>query len=638
MDGFRVLVVVVASLIFSVKANASATLTDLIRELDDKQNSLGDLIPDAYQFSDGDTGININDGGNDMYDGANFINTNLAAMLTYTNGAVAASDAQFGQGSAYFTKKYPRFWVMGADRITIESFFISGDTGADGGGAVEAGQMVIDGYTVYFKRTFAATDPSINHLIFIPKEMPANSHMIDANNTNNDLDQVTGLTGVKDIYYLLFATANGGRVTDEVFTQVARKFMSVLKPSGAQHNCLARTGRLKCWGYNGYGQLGLGDIMNRGDAPNQMGTQLPYLDLGTGFEVAQFSTNGAHTCAVSRTGELKCWGLNESGQLGRGDTLIRGDQPNEMGNQLAAITLGNNGIPVIEASAGSRHTCALIQDGRVKCWGNNNSGQLGLGDIRSRGGLQREMGSALPYVDLGPNARAVHLISGREHNCALLANNTVKCWGSNASGQLGIGNMNNIGVAANQMGVNLAAVPLGTMRITKLVGGLDFNCVLFENGSIQCWGNNQMGQLALGDKNPRGVAPGEINSSSMAKLGDGQIFNDLACGGNHCCARSIQNTLKCWGANSQGQLGLGDLEDRGGTAADIGDELPFVETGVLTRVGTFFLGQAHTCAEIDGGLRCWGQNGRGQLGTGTSLVIGSTPATTPDQLQNIEIF
>jgi hypothetical protein len=636
MDGFRIFAAVVASLAFSGKAFATTALTDLIKELDEKQASLTSLIPDLYPFVEGEQGTSINDGGNDMYDGGNILNTNLAMTLPYTVGNPNASDAQFGPGSFYFTKKYPGFFVMGADKIAINLFQITGDAGADGEGAVEEGVMFLDGYTVFYKRTFGSTDPSINHMIFIPGNFPAEGHTIAANDTNNDLDSVSGLTGVKDIYYLLFATANGGRVDDMVLVNVARKFLSFLKPAGAQHNCMIRSGRMKCWGYNGYGQLGLGDAINRGDSPNQMGAQLPFLDLGSDFEVVQTSSDGAHTCAVSRSGLLKCWGFNESGQLGRGDVLPKGGRPGEMGNQLTPVALGTNNVPVIEVSVGSRHTCALLSDGRVKCWGNNNSGQLGLGDVRSRGSLQREMGSALPFVDLGQNLRAMHLVSGREHSCALLATNVVKCWGGNTTGQLGVGSLMNIGDAQNEMGTNIPVVPLGNTRITKLVAGLDFNCVLLEDGTIKCWGDNKYGQLGLGDRNPRGIAPNQVGS--VAKLGDGQIFNDLACGGYHCCARTIQNTLKCWGANNSGQLGLGDLDDRGATPEDVGDELPFVDTGVLSRVGSFFLGQSHTCAEIDGGLKCWGQNGRGQLGSGTSLAIGSTPTTTPDQLANIEVF
>src|SRR5690606_9674905 len=107
-----------------------------------------------------------------------------------------------------------------------------------------------------------------------------------------------------------------------------------------------------------------------------------------------------HTCAMFNDGSVKCWGMNSSGQLGLGDTSNRGDGSNEMGDNLPNVDLGG-GRTATDITAGATHTCAILDDGSAKCWGANNSGQLGLGDTSNRGDGSNEMGDSLPAVDLG---------------------------------------------------------------------------------------------------------------------------------------------------------------------------------------------------------------------------------------------
>src|SRR5690606_24683255 len=130
-------------------------------------------------------------------------------------------------------------------------------------------------------------------------------------------------------------------------------------------------------------------------------------------------------------GRVKCWGLNSSGQLGQGDTIRRGDQPGEMGNALAPIDLGTG-----RTATSVTEACALLDNGSVKCWGLGNAGRLGAGDDQDRGDEPGEMGDALPAVALGAGRSAVAVSSSGLHACALLDNGTVKCWGLNHAGQL----------------------------------------------------------------------------------------------------------------------------------------------------------------------------------------------------------
>jgi len=130
-----------------------------------------------------------------------------------------------------------------------------------------------------------------------------------------------------------------------------------------------------------------------------MGEYLPAVDLGLGVSVTSVSAGLDHTCALLDNGSVKCWGSNMDGRLGLGDTFARGDNGDEMGDNLPAVDLGQ-GVSVTSVSAGLDYTCALLDNGSVKCWGHNSEGQLGLGDTIHRGDNANEMGDALPSVSV----------------------------------------------------------------------------------------------------------------------------------------------------------------------------------------------------------------------------------------------
>jgi len=157
---------------------------------------------------------------------------------------------------------------------------------------------------------------------------------------------------------------------------------------------------------------------------------------------------------------VKCWGLNNSAQLGLGDTQNRGDGPGEMGAALPAVSLGP-GRTAIQLTAGPGRACATLNDGLIKCWGLNQSGELGLGDTQWRGDGPGEMGAALPTVDLGPGRTTLQITAGGSHTCAVLDDRTMKCWGANQAGQLGLGDAQNRGDGPGEMGANL---PTGQLK------------------------------------------------------------------------------------------------------------------------------------------------------------------------------
>ena len=169
-----------------------------------------------------------------------------------------------------------------------------------------------------------------------------------------------------------------------------------------------------------------------------------------------------HTCAILNSNVLKCWGRNARGQLGRGDVRDQGGRANEMGNSLGGAGLGI-GIFAKKVAAGSRHTCAILSNDEVKCWGENSSGQLGLGDTNHRGDVGGEMASALPAIDWGTGLVAQHITGGDAGTCGLLNDNTVKCWGFNSTGQLGQGNTANWGDSSEERAGNgLSPINLGS--------------------------------------------------------------------------------------------------------------------------------------------------------------------------------
>ncbi len=182
---------------------------------------------------------------------------------------------------------------------------------------------------------------------------------------------------------------------------------------------------------------------------------------GSPQEFRSITAGRSHTCAITRSGEAKCWGYNNVGQLGQGDTANRGDQTGEMGQHLPAIDLGT-GRTVTAISAGDYHTCALLDSGQVKCWGNSFAGVLGLGGIAGSGDRAGGMGDNLPAVDLGTGRTATAIVSGSYSNCALLDDGSVRCWGLNDNGQLGVGDRSARGDQPGEMGDSLPPVLLGS--------------------------------------------------------------------------------------------------------------------------------------------------------------------------------
>ncbi len=396
--------------------------------------------------------------------------------------------------------------------------------------------------------------------------------------------------------------------------------------AGAAHACaLSATGVVRCWGFNGNGQLGLGDTLDRGDGPNEMGGNLPAVDLGTGRTATSISAGNGHTCAVLDDASVKCWGLNSSGQLGLGDTAARGDGPNEMGDSLPTVNLGA-GRTAIAITSGTNHTCALLTDGAVKCWGTNADGQLGQGnpDLGIRGDNPGDMGDSLPAVTLGVGRTATAISAGDSFTCAVLDDASVKCWGRNSAGQLGLGDTADRGDFVGEMDA-LPVVDLGAGRTaTAISAGSEHVCAVLDNASVKCWGGNSVGQLGAGDVSGRGDDPNEMGAfNGGVDLGAGRTATSVSAGGAHTCAVLDTARVKCWGLGSAGQLGRGDTSTRGDGLNEMGDFNLAVDVGTDRTVTAVTGGGSLTCARLDNGaVKCWGTNFFGSLGLGDNLTRG----------------
>lgn len=229
---------------------------------------------------------------------------------------------------------------------------------------------------------------------------------------------------------------------------------------GKEHTCALFTdGTMKCWGINGVGHLGYGDTIERGKAVDTMGTALPTIHLGSGRTAVQISAGETHSCALLDTEAVVCWGGDAQGQTGRGGCGSEscGDEPDEMGDSIRSVDFGTSGRPV-ELKSGNSHSCAVLDDASVKCWGANDNGNLGSGDTAPRGLLQSSMGEAnWPKVDLGPNSQALH-VGCSHHTCVVLNDGQVKCFGLNVNGMLGIGSDAQWGDGPGEMGSDLPTV------------------------------------------------------------------------------------------------------------------------------------------------------------------------------------
>jgi alpha-tubulin suppressor-like RCC1 family protein len=340
-----------------------------------------------------------------------------------------------------------------------------------------------------------------------------------------------------------------------------------------------------------------------------------------------------HTCVVLHNGNVKCFGAGLYGQLGNGTGLDSGYSTSSSVATTAAIELGLRRTARAIA-VGSAHSCALLDNFTVKCWGRSTYGQLGYGDTVSRGDGAGEM-AALVAIDFGAGRTATAIAVGALHSCALLDNLTVKCWGRNQYGQLGYGDTDSRGDDAGEMGDALLAIDFGTGRTARAIAaGKYFTCALLDNFAVTCWGANTGGQLGLGDTTER-TSPTAL---AAIDFGSGLTARALSAGDDHVCAILGDGALVCWGGAGNGRLGSGGTSNIGDGTNEMGTKLAAVSLGSSSTAIAVSAGQAHTCVVFTSTeVKCFGDGGTGRLGQDSQTTLGDLPSEMGTNLPAIDL-
>ena len=412
--------------------------------------------------------------------------------------------------------------------------------------------------------------------------------------------------------------------------------------AGDAHTCVVLDGgELKCFGANTAGQIGSGGTVALGDATSEMGDALAAVSLGAGRSVRAVSAGNLHTCAVLDNASVKCFGEGDNGRLGYGATTDIGRTTASMGDGLPAVDLGTGRTAKLLAT-GAAHTCVVLDNDAVKCWGLNDDGQLGLGDTNARGDGAGEMGDALPAVSLGLSAgvRVVAIAAGDAHSCVLLSSGAVQCWGAGGNGRLGSGNENSRGDEAGEMGASLPNVDLGAGRTAKAISvGAAHTCVIRDLNDVVCWGVGATGRLGTGAEDDIGDGAGEMGAGLTAvPLGAGRTAVAVSAGATHTCAVLNNNTVKCWGGGANGRLGTGNQNDRGDQPDELGDNLAAINLAASRTARAVVAGVAHTCVVLDTwALKCFGLGSSGRLGSGSTSTLGDGANEMGDNLTSVHL-
>ena len=309
---------------------------------------------------------------------------------------------------------------------------------------------------------------------------------------------------------------------------------------GDHHTCaITGMGAVRCWGRGNDHRLGFPgfDAVGDGERPSARPSLSlpPITDVGLGDR---------HSCAVTGSGAVYCWGgagRGATGYLGDGaDHPVRGEP----------IPLSKH-VEELAISAG--HSCARTSDGEVYCWGANQVGQLGYGNTTDIG--LEVTPDAVGSVDLG--ARALSLVGGSGfHTCALLEDGRLRCWGGNTNGQLGYATTEL--VSLDQVPDALGDVQVGG-PVMRAALGVRHTCVVLETGVVRCWGQGELGRLGYASEDSIfATTPAEYNRN--VNLGEGEAALDIAVGQDHSCALLRSGNVMCWGSNARGQLGVGAVD------------------------------------------------------------------------------
>jgi len=358
--------------------------------------------------------------------------------------------------------------------------------------------------------------------------------------------------------------------------------------AGVLHSCgVTTTNQVYCWGWNRDGELGNNSTTD---------SRYPQHVLG-GLSFAAATAGGGHSCGVTTTRVGYCWGFNLTGQLGDGSTASHATP--------LSVSSGSASFALESVEAGGAYTCALAADSTAYCWGWDGTGQLGAAASGSCATSSGPTPCSREPVALAGKFTAIS--AGTLHTCAIAADSTAFCWGRNGFGQLGDN---------SQVDATVPVAVQGGLKFTMVTVGFQHSCGLTAAGDAYCWGDNS--EVQLGDP--------LVGSSAVPNLvPGGQVFVQLSAGAAFTCGVSVIGAGYCWGANGSGQLGS---ESPALCTLPSGQSLPCTPEPKLLSGGLSFTaisaGTQHSCGVTTGQVAyCWGFNDRGQLGDGSTFSSGA---------------
>ena len=352
---------------------------------------------------------------------------------------------------------------------------------------------------------------------------------------------------------------------------------SVIINANNLHTCTTVNGAAYCWGWNGWGQLGDNSFVNR-SSPIVVPT------LGQNVKLAK--AGAFHSCAVLNDNSMKCWGRNDFGEVGNRQT-------GSANNPTSVIF--DAPLNIQDIALGNGYTCVMYQAGSsngVKCWGRNSQGQLGNNSTTN---------SLIPVDVSGLQSGVKHLTTSSTHLCVIKSDDSLHCWGENGGK---IGNNSTANVLVPTAVNNLSGA-------ISVAAGVSHTCAINLIGEVYCWGQNNQGQVGNGSTGT------VLNPVKVVNLT--QAATDVSAGISNSCAIMADQSVKCWGSNTVGELGIGSFSARSTTPVDV------VSLGANT--GAISISSSsHSCALLPTAFKCWGRNTEGQLGDGT-FVNRNTPVT-----------
>jgi hypothetical protein len=285
--------------------------------------------------------------------------------------------------------------------------------------------------------------------------------------------------------------------------------------------------------------------------------------------LSPIAIGGLHACGLLPGGTVKCWGHNDRGQLGDGTTVNR-STPVQVSGIANAVGVAAGWF------GGFEHSCALLADGTVKCWGSNLYRQLGNGTTTDR----------FTPVSVTGISNAIAISAGGNETCVLLSDRTVKCWGSSRTTPI--------------------SIP-GIVSATAIVVGNGHACAILADRSVKCWGQNDRGQLG------NGTTIGSVTPVSVSGI---TTATSITAGLLHTCTGLSDGSIKCWGWNSKGQLGVGTNTGPQTCGIYACSPIPVSASGISSAMSVS-AGFYHTCVILQNGtISCWGTS---LLGDGSSI-------------------